>query len=178
MATKAVLWMLGFSMIGTICALFPTLGIAQTEVYIATETARGEWENGIFTPGKPEFRFCFEVDEEHGTAKLAEVLRLKNEAVIYQPVEYTVAAREDGNDIATFLYASEERKNQRVLTLVGKPGTLATEIILLGESFFEYCKASSGRLYLSAGTVKYAVSVGDDSVQQLRDAMGQRQKKP
>ena len=145
-------------------------------VVIATETARGEWENGIFTPLKPEFRFRFEIDEERATAKLTEMTRLKNDTVIDQPVEYIIASVDEGNGL-NILLITEARRNQRVLTLIGKPGALATEVILLGENFFEYSKAASGRLYLSTGTIKRPVSVGDDAVRQLRDAREKRQKK-
>ena len=153
------------------------LGGAQPKkiVVIATETARGEWENGIFTPGKPEFRFRFEVDEARARADLTEITRLKNDTVINQPVEYVITGVDEGNNLSSFL-VTEARRNQRVLTLVGKPGALATEVILLGENFFEYSKAASGRLYLSTGTVKRPLSVGDDSVKQLRDAMEKQQK--
>ena len=52
----------------------------KTEVLIATGTARGEWEKGVFMPGRPEFRYRFEIDEGHGTAKLTELTRLKNDS--------------------------------------------------------------------------------------------------
>ena len=148
----------------------------KKEVVIATETARGEWENGIFTPGKPEFRFRLEIDEGKARAKLTEITRLKNGAIINQPVEYIVAVIDEGNGTNSFLIA-EDRRNQRVFTVIGKPGAKATEIILLGETFFEYSKASSGRLYLSTGTVNRPVSVEDDSIRQLKDAMEKPQKK-
>ncbi len=61
-----------------------------------------------------------------------------------------------------------------MLTLVGKSGSLATEVILLGEDFFEYSKASSGRLYLATGRVRKAVSGADDTLQQL---LGRGEKK-
>lgn len=166
---RIVLVVVGYSLL-----LFPHM--VKGEVVIATETARGEWENGVLTPSKPEFRFRFEVDEEHATAKLTELTRLKNDSVIDQPVEYLIAGVDEGNNLSSFL-TTEVRRNQRVLTLLGKPGALATEIILLGENFFEYCKAASGRLYLSTGTVRRPVSVGDEGVQQLREAIEKRQKK-
>jgi hypothetical protein len=62
---------------------------------------------------------------------------------------------------------SEGRRGQKIITLVGKPGTLATEIILLGENFFEYCKASSGRLYLSTGTVKRSITLEENTLKQF-----------
>lgn len=169
-ALRHSLSMLGISMIAAICSLGTMLVVAQAEVFIATETARGEWENGKFASGKPEFRFRLEVDEEQATAKLTEIIRLKNETVINQSVAYVIITTDFGNDLSSLLI-SENRRNQKVLTLLGKPGALATEMILLGENFFEYCKASSGRLYVSSGTVKRAVSAGDEAVQQLRETI-------
>lgn len=166
MAMRTVLSMLRISMIAAICSLCSILNVATAEVFIATETARGEWENGKFVSAKPEFRYRLEVDEEQGTAKLTEMTRLKNETVIDQSVVYMMVAVDLGNGVSSFL-TSEHRRNQEVLTLIGKAGTLATEMILLGENYFEYCKAVSGRLYVSSGTVKKAVSVGDDAVKQL-----------
>jgi len=141
---------------------------AEAEVIIATETGRGEYEKGVFTPGKPEFRYRFDVDERAGKARLTEAVRLKNDAVIEDTVEYVITAVADGTAISSIL-VSEARRNQRILTLVGKPGSLAIEVILLGDDFFEYCKASSGRLYLSTGTVKRAISGEKDILQQLMD---------
>lgn len=174
-AMRTALLMFGISMIAAMCSLCFPLDVAQADVFIATETARGEWENGKFASGKPEFRYRIEVDEEQATAKLTEVIRLKNEAVINQSVAYVIITTDSGNDLSSLLI-SENRRNQKVFTLLGKPGALATEMILLGENFFEYCKASSGRLYVSSGTVKKAVSAGDDAVRQLGDAIEKRQK--
>ncbi len=129
-------------------ALLGITNTARSEVILATETERGEYERGMFTRGKPEFRYRFEVDEKAGKAKLTEVIRLKNNEVIELAVDYVITAVEDGTALSSLL-TSPSRSNQKILTLVGKPGSLATEVILLGEDFFEYCKASSGRLYLS-----------------------------
>jgi hypothetical protein len=64
---------------------------SDKQVLIATETARGEWEHGIFTPGKPEFSFRLEVDQENGKADLTEITRLKNGTVMDQPVSFITA---------------------------------------------------------------------------------------
>ena len=105
---------------------------------------------------------------------MTEIIRLKNGTIINQPVEYALVGMDTGNDASSFLI-SEPRRNQTVVTLVGKPGLLATEMVLLGENFFEYCKAASGRLYVSSGTVTKSVSVGDDAAQLLKDTMKKRQ---
>jgi hypothetical protein len=147
--------------------LLPITNNARSEVIHVTETERGEYEKGVFTPGRAEFRYRFEVDEKTGKAKLTELIRLKNNEIIQPAVDYVIIAAEDGTDLSSLLISPTRRK-QKILTLVGKPGSLATEIILLGEDFFEYCKASAGRLYLATGTVRRAVSVEEDTSRQIQ----------
>lgn len=140
---------------------------AGAEVIIATETGRGEYENGRFTPGKPEFRYRFELDEAAGRAKLTEITRLNTGSLVEVSVEYVVTAAEDASATSSIL-VSKDRRGQKILTIVGKPGALATETILLGENFFEYSKASSGRFYLATGSVRRARSIEQDTQEQLR----------
>jgi len=157
--------------IGILALLSLTLlGITSTtrsEVIHAAETGRGEYERGVFIPGKPEFRYRFDVDEKTGKAKLIELIRLRNNEIIQLAVDYVIIAAEVGTDLSSLL-TSPTRRKQKILTLVGKPGSLATEIILLGEDFFEYCKATSGRFYLATGTVRRAVSVEEDTSRQFQ----------
>jgi len=61
---------------------------ATAEVIIAKETARGEYENGIFTRGKPEFGYRFFIDDKTGKARLTEIVRLKDNSIIQQQVDY------------------------------------------------------------------------------------------
>jgi hypothetical protein len=161
--TRKTFRILIFSGVG----LLPIRNSAYSDVIHATETGRGEYEKGVFTPGRAEFRYRFDIDEKAGKAKLTEIIRLKNNEVIQQTVDYVITAAEDGTSLSSFL-SSPARRKQKILTLVGKPGSLATEMILLGEDFFEYCKASAGRLYLATGTVKRSVSVEEDTSRQLQ----------
>jgi hypothetical protein len=151
-----------------VLAILPIAGNAHADIVHATETARGEYEKGVFTGGKAEFRYRFDVDERAGKAKLTEIIRLRNNEIIQISVDYVIVALEDGTALSSKLLSSRTRENQKILTLVGKPGSLATEVILLGEDFFEYCKASAGRLYLATGTVRRGVSVEHDTSRQLQ----------
>ena len=140
---------------------------ACAEVIHASETGRGEYERGAFTAGKAEFRYRFDVDEKAGKAKLTEIVRLKNNEIIQATVDYVITAI-DSTSLSSMLLTDPTRRTQKILTLVGKPGSLATEVIMLGEDFFVYCKASAGRLYLATGTVRRAVSVEEDTSRQLK----------
>jgi len=148
--------------------LLPITNNARSEVIHVTETGRGEYEKGVFTAGKAEFRYRFDVDEKAGKAKLTEVVRLKNNEIIQAAVDYVITAVEDSTALSSMLLTNPTRRTQKILTLVGKPGSLATEVIMLGEDFFEYCKASAGRLYLATGTVRRAVSIEEDTSRQLK----------
>lgn len=82
-----------------------------------------------------------------------------------------VTATEDQTTLSSLL-VSENRRNQTIITLVGKPGNLATEVILLSDTFFEYCKASAGRLYLATGTARKAVELEEDTARELKEDLG------
>lgn len=48
---------------------------------------------------------------------------------------------------------SKDKKGQKIITAVGVPGLLATEMIQIGDDFYYYCKAIGGVLYISYGTI-------------------------
>jgi len=83
--------------------LFGITSTARSEVIHAAETGRGEYERGVFTPGKPEFRYRFDVDEKTGKAKLTELIRLKNNEIIQLAVDYVIIAAESGTDLSSLL---------------------------------------------------------------------------
>lgn len=131
---------------------------------IITETSRSEYENGKLTySGKGEFKYRFEIDEQGGKAKVTEYTRLKDNSIIEWSSEYTISYIDDGSSLSgSTLMVDKKKANQKVICLVGNPGTLATELIMIGENFFEYCKASSGRFYLATGIVQKSVSAVED----------------
>ena len=138
---------------------------------IATETTRAEYEMGKLNhSGKGEFGYRFEVDEKNGTAKVTDYTRLKDGSIIDWPIEYHISYVDDGVSISgSTLLADKKKAGQRVLCLIGNPGTLATEIIMIGDNYFEYVKASSGRFYLASGTVQRSISAGKDIDNQFKN---------
>lgn len=142
--------------------------VAFSELVIATETARAEWEDGKLTPFPGEFEFHLNLDEKNERAILVALRRLKTGDYIEQPVEYYIFSTDPGNTLASMFGVSPARKDQRILTLIGKPGSIATEIIQLGETYFEYCKVALGRLYLSSGKIRRSISMDEDSSKTLQ----------
>ncbi len=139
-------------------------GSSYASTVIATETSRSEYENGKLTySGKGEFKYRFEIDEHGGKAKVAEYTRLKDNSIIEWSSEYSISYIDDGSSLSgSTLMADKKKANQKVICLIGNPGTLATELIMIGENYFEYCKASSGRFYLATGVVQKSVSAVED----------------
>jgi hypothetical protein len=157
---------------------FPNIGMAYTVV--AIETNRAEYEAGQYVKddpgGKGQFVHRFEVDEEKGRARLTELTRISNGTLIEQPVDYFIVSMEVGSQTPAPWLLNANRRGQKILTLIGKPGSLATETILLGEDFFEYCKATSGRFYLATGVIKHPVSAEKDFQQRLRERQQESQR--
>ena len=83
--------------------LLPITNNVHSEVIHVTETVRGEYEKGVFTPGRAEFRYRFDVDEKTGKAKLTELIRLKNNEIIQLAVDYVIIAAESGTDLSSLL---------------------------------------------------------------------------
>ena len=137
---------------------------ADALTVIATETSRAEYENGKVThSGKGEFRYRFEIDEQSGKARVTEYTRLKDTSIVEWPVEYVVSYIDDGSSLSgSTLMATQGKGGQKVICLIGNPGTLATEIFIIGETYFETSKASSGRFYLASGVVQKSVSPAED----------------
>lgn len=147
---------------------YPNNSYAST--VIATETSRSEYENGKLTySGKGELKYRFEIDEQGGKAKVTEYTRLKDNSIIEWSAEYTISYIDDGSSLSGYTLADKKKANQKVICLIGNPGILATELIIIGENYFEYCKASSGRFYLATGVVQKSISAYEDIHNQFRD---------
>ncbi len=124
---------------------------------IATETHSAKYEGGIFTTGPGKYTYRFEIDESSGIVYLTKKTDVKNNTSVESKVEYLIVSVADGTSPGSSL-TSKKRRNQKTITIFGKPGKVETETIMLGEDFFEYCKATSGRFYLATGTVNKLIS--------------------
>lgn len=130
------------------------MNIHSAEAYVLylREYARSEYENGKTSrENDGEFMFRLEVDEFKGTAQMTEYTTLRTNKVTEWAAQYTIQYVDMGKTHTSRL-ALPEKQNQKILCLLGTSTAMATEMFLVGDSFFEYCKGSSGRFYLSSGT--------------------------
>ncbi|MFH0771332.1 MAG: hypothetical protein V1933_01790 [Candidatus Omnitrophota bacterium] len=157
---KTIIFVVFFALLNT---------YAYSYTIIATETARGEYENSKFIKhNNGEFKYRIEIDEEKGIAQITEYTRLKDNSIVDWKASYVISYVDDGNSLSGSILADKNKANQKMICLVGNPGTLATEIILIGETFFEYAKASSGRLYMASGTIQKVISDTKDIENQFK----------
>ncbi len=144
---------------------------AYAYTIIATETARGEYEKGKFVKlNNGEFKYRFEINEEKGEAQITEYVRLKDNSLVTYTTSYIISYIDDGTSLSgSALLTDKNKANQKVICLIGNPGTLATEVIMIGETWFEYTKASSGRFYLATGIIQKALTPTEDIEKQFQN---------
>ncbi len=148
-------------------ATFSFSSLCFSQTYLLTETHRGEYEDGSFKATKPEFKFRIVVSRERRSALLSEITRLSTGDIIDIGIQYQVAATDSGTSLSRGLFSPSKRQ-ETMHTFIGHPGSLATEIFYVGETFFEYCKIANGRLYLSHGTVQKAMSASEEAEKQFQ----------
>jgi len=134
---------------------------AHADVFILTETARGEFENGVYSKGHPEFGYRLEITAT-GKATLSEIVRLSNNEVISINAPFVATV---SNSLPVL--ASPVRAKEPISIFVGKTGDATTEIFMLGSTYFEYVKASQGRIQVASGRLKKSVSGTEDTIKQL-----------
>lgn len=145
--------------------------LAYSYTLIVTETARGEYGNGKFVKlNNGEFKYRFEINEEKGEAQITEYTRLKDNSLVTYTTSFIISYIDDGTSLSSStLMTGKNKANQKVICLVGNPGTLATEVIMIGETWFEYTKASSGRFYLATGIIQKALIPTEDIEKQFQN---------
>ena len=118
----------------------------------ATSISSGVYEDGTFTPSSSGFSARYFIDENGGVVTLEEVIENNREGRIEQGTSYDITNVIVSEGLSALL-VSKNKKGQKIITAV-REGTLgASEIIMIGEDFYEYCKASNGKLYLEYGRV-------------------------
>ncbi len=132
--------------------------VADSDAFIfrATETSRGEYEQGKYTrQNNGEFEYRFEVDEEIGEVKLTETKRLKDSSLYDEPAIYKIydVYGSGLEKLLTSIITNPKKRNQKIIYFAGSDGYDGVELFALGEDFFEYAKAARGKVYLSSGTV-------------------------
>ncbi len=143
---KTTLYLIAFTCIANLAS-------AEQKIFSLTETHRGEYENGVYITGRPEFIFRFHFNPEDGKAILTDVTKLKTNEIVAMGSEFVLTASD-----SLPMLASPERMKEPLIILVGKSGSAITEVFMIGISYFEYVKVSSGKMYLASGKTQESIS--------------------
>ncbi len=140
-----------------ILTLMIMTGFAGTDVFALTVTAKpvssGVYEDGKFTPGEDGLEATYVIDEAEGTVKLEKVIESNREGRVEEGALYEITNTLVSEGISALL-VSKNKKGQKIITAVREAGLGASEIIIFGNDFYEYCRASNGKFYLEYGEVK------------------------
>lgn len=129
---------------------------ASADAFARMVTARsvssGTYEDGKFTPGSSGFKAEYIIDEDKETVSIAKVIENNREGRVEEdePYEITNVVMSEG---PSALLVSRNKKGQKIITAVRETGLGASETIILGDDFYEYCRGENGKFYLEYGEV-------------------------
>jgi len=112
----------------------------------------GVYEGGKFTPGEDKYEARYIIDEDAGVVKEEKVMQSDREGRIAQDSSYEITNTLMSEGLSG-LMVDLKRKGQKIITAVRDEDVGSTEIIIIGEDFYEYCRAANGKLYLESGEV-------------------------
>ena len=138
-----------------IVILLCQLGFADTVFAFSVNIraqASGMYEDGEFTPGREEFEAEYIVDEKNEEIILQRIFKNDREGRIEDGVSYEITNVIVSEGISALL-VSRNKKGQKIFTAVREGGLGASEVLMLGEDFYQFCRAANGKFYLEYGEV-------------------------
>ena len=131
-------------------------GPAITDVFGRTVTIKsissGVYQDGKFTPGSDEFAARCVIDERAGIIELEEIIQSDREGRIEKGATYEVTNTLKSEGLSGLL-VSRDKKGQKIMTGIRDMEVGVTEILIVGEDFYEYCRGANGKFYLESGKV-------------------------
>jgi hypothetical protein len=113
----------------------------------------GTYEDGDFTPGNEEFEAEYIIDEENEEIILQRVFKNDREGRIEDGISYEITNVVVSEGISALL-VSRNKKGQKIYTAVREGGLGASETLMVGEDFYQFCRAANGKFYLEYGEVR------------------------
>ena len=125
---------------------------AGAETVMLRSISSGEYENGIFTERNDEFEAEAVIDETAGTVRISVVVKSTREGRIEDDIEYEITNVMESKGISA-ISVSRDKKGQKIITAVRDSGLGSSEILMVGEDFYEFTRAANGKFYLEYGEV-------------------------
>lgn len=113
----------------------------------------GIYEDGKFTEADEGFSAEYVVDEENGDIRLERIIDNNREGRNDEGITYEITNTVVSKGISALL-VSKNKKGQKIITASREIDIGVSEVLIIGEDFYEYCRASNGRFYLEYGEVE------------------------
>lgn len=119
---------------------------------IAKSVSSGRYEDGKFTPKDDSFEARYYIDESGKKIVLDKVMENNREGKIEIGAEYEITNIVISEGLSALL-VSRDKKGQKIITAVREADLGASETLIMGTNFYEFCRAENGKFYLEYGTI-------------------------
>jgi len=130
--------------------------LASAPVFGSTVTVRslasGIYEDGEYSSANDDFEGQYTIDEDKRTITLDSVVKSTREGKTELGAEYDISNMVQGEGFSA-LVVSRNKMGQKIYTGVREGDLGASEILVIGETFYEFCRAENGVFYLEYGDV-------------------------
>ncbi|MBD3379931.1 MAG: hypothetical protein GF408_05655 [Candidatus Omnitrophica bacterium] len=133
------------------------VGLFSANAHALAVTARsvsaGTYEDGEFDAGNSGFAAEYIIDEADGKVILDRIIMNDREGKIEEGAVYEITNAMVSEGLSA-LMVSRNKKGQKIVTAVREGSMGASEILLIGEDFYQFCRAFNGKFYLEYGEVE------------------------
>jgi len=124
---------------------------------IAKSVSSGTYEDGKFTAKDDSFQARYYIDEFGKKIVLEKVMENNREGKIDMGVEYEITNIVVSEGLSALL-VSRDKKGQKIITAVREGDLGASETIVIGKDFYQFCRANNGKFYLEYGEIEILVN--------------------
>ena len=142
-----------FLLVLFVSGVFASTSFAFIRTVQTRTVSSGTYEDGKFTHTEDTFDAVYSIDEDNKVVTLEKIITNNREGRYETGTVYEITNTLLSKGPSALL-VSPDKKGQRIVTAVGESGMGASETIILGEDFYEYCKAANGKFYLEFGEIK------------------------
>ncbi|MDD5634829.1 MAG: hypothetical protein PHW46_06100 [Candidatus Omnitrophica bacterium] len=130
---------------------FSAADLHARTVVIKSNTT-GIYEDGIFTPTSNAFEAAYDIDESGEAITLEELITNGREGRIELGDKYEITNIVVAEGLSAFTVEANKR-GQKIITAVREADLGASEMLIIGENFYDFCKSANGKIYLEHGSV-------------------------
>jgi len=110
----------------------------------------GVFEDGEFRTTRDSFKGRYNIDEDK--VVLAEIISNDREGSFETGIEYEVIGTMVGKGLSS-ITVPIEKHGEEIMTCIREDRFGQAEVLIIGTTFYQYCKSSGGKFYLEYGEV-------------------------